>query len=211
MKKLFQFFIRRKEPSGTGFSLTVPGLSQAGESPFLRWLVQFAILLLGMLGCAVSFLSGFRLTFDSAVPVWICLYSAAAVTVYSTAAWALWILIPGIPLVLWAFFFFDQLSIGLVSLINRIFVVMSLNSPWSFPTYVLPETEATLSEIRWMETWFLVDDSKFSKIYSAVICPLTDAAIVTNHLPNEKYRQYVLIQESGVFDSSTHQEKESQA
>ena len=156
MKKLFQFFIRRKEPSGTGFSLTVPGLSRAGESPFLRWLVQFAILSLGMLGCAVSFLSGFRLTFDSAVPVWICLYSAAAVTVYSTAAWALWILIPGIPLVLWAFFFFDQLSIGLVSLINRIFVVMSLNSPWSFPTYVLPETEATLSEIRWMETWFLV-------------------------------------------------------
>ena len=69
----------------------------------------------------------------------------------------------------------------------------------------------SLAVSRSMETWFLVDDSKFSKIYSAVICPLTDAAIVTNHLPNEKYRQYVLIQESGVFDSSTHQEKERQA
>ncbi len=51
---------------------------------------------------------------------------------------------------------------------------------------------------RAMETWFLIDDSKFDKVYAAVICPLTEGSIFTNHLPNEKYRQYTLIKESDV-------------
>ncbi|MCH3973204.1 MAG: DeoR/GlpR family DNA-binding transcription regulator [Oscillospiraceae bacterium] len=49
---------------------------------------------------------------------------------------------------------------------------------------------------RALETWFLTDDSKFGKIYAAVICPLTEGSIFTNHLPNEKYRQYTLVKES---------------
>ncbi len=51
---------------------------------------------------------------------------------------------------------------------------------------------------RAMETWFLIDDSKFDKVYAAVICPLIEGSIFTNHLPNEKYRQYILIKESDV-------------
>lgn len=68
----------------------------------------------------------------------------------------------------------------------------------------------TLAISRSMESWFLVDDSKFGKIYSAVICELTDAAIVTNRLPNEKYRRYVLIKESDASEQIISQEKESQ-
>ena len=59
--------------------------------------------------------------------------------------------------------------------------------------------EAALKELvisRTRESWFLVDDSKFGKLYPAVICELTDAAIVTNQLTNEKYRRHVLIKES---------------
>lgn len=45
------------------------------------------------------------------------------------------------------------------------------------------------------ETWFLLDDSKFGKVFAAVICPLSDGAVLTNRLPNEKYRPYTLIKE----------------
>ena len=85
---------------------------------------------------------------------------------------------------------------------------VSLDSGFTTPD-VEEAALKTLAVSRSMESWFLVDDSKFGKIYSAVICPLTDAAIVTNHLPNEKYRRYVLIKESDAPDKSTHQEKES--
>lgn len=85
---------------------------------------------------------------------------------------------------------------------------VSLDSGFTTPD-VEEAALKTMAVSRSMESWFLVDDSKFGKIYSAVICPLTDAAIVTNYLPNEKYRRYVLIKESGAQEQSTHQEKES--
>ena len=46
------------------------------------------------------------------------------------------------------------------------------------------------------ETWFLVDDAKFAKIYPAVIAELQDGAILTNRCPNPKYKQYTLIKEA---------------
>ena len=46
------------------------------------------------------------------------------------------------------------------------------------------------------ETWFLVDDSKFAKVYPAVITDLHSGAILTNRCPNPKYRQFTLIKET---------------
>ena len=45
------------------------------------------------------------------------------------------------------------------------------------------------------ESWFLVDDSKFAKVYPAVIADLHGGAILTNRCPNPKYRQFTLIKE----------------
>ena len=46
------------------------------------------------------------------------------------------------------------------------------------------------------ETWFLVDDAKFARIYPAVIADLQDGAILTNRCPNPKYRQITLVKET---------------
>ena len=46
------------------------------------------------------------------------------------------------------------------------------------------------------EAWFLVDDSKFARVYPAVIAELSGGAILTNHCPNPKYRQFTLIKEA---------------
>ena len=46
------------------------------------------------------------------------------------------------------------------------------------------------------EAWFLVDDSKFARIYPAVIAELSGGAILTNHCPNPKYRQFTLVKEA---------------
>ena len=64
--------------------------------------------------------------------------------------------------------------------------------------YTTPDVEEAALKAaavqRARESWFLVDDSKFGKVYAAVICPLTDAALATNRLPNEKYRRYTLVE-----------------
>ena len=46
------------------------------------------------------------------------------------------------------------------------------------------------------EAWFLVDDSKFARIYPAVIAELHGGAILTNRCPNPKYKQYTLVKET---------------
>ena len=46
------------------------------------------------------------------------------------------------------------------------------------------------------EAWFLVDDSKFARIYPAVIAELSGGAIPTNHCPTPKYRQFTLVKEA---------------
>lgn len=46
------------------------------------------------------------------------------------------------------------------------------------------------------EAWFLADDSKFARIYPAVIAPLREGAILTNRCPNPKYRQFTLVKET---------------
>ena len=46
------------------------------------------------------------------------------------------------------------------------------------------------------EAWFLVDDSKFARVYPAVIAELHAGAILTNRCPNPKYGQYTLVKET---------------
>lgn len=46
------------------------------------------------------------------------------------------------------------------------------------------------------EAWFLVDDSKFARIYPAVIASLHGGAILTNRCPNPKYKQFTLVKET---------------
>lgn len=46
------------------------------------------------------------------------------------------------------------------------------------------------------QIWFLTDDSKFGRIYPAVISALRDAAILTNRCPDPKYGQLTLVKET---------------
>ena len=46
------------------------------------------------------------------------------------------------------------------------------------------------------QTWFLADASKFDKIYASGICDIGRGAIITNRLPDEKYREYTVIKET---------------
>ena len=61
-----------------------------------------------------------------------------------------------------------------------------------------PEEAAVKATVvrRAREAWFLVDDSKFARIYPAVIAELSGGAILTNHCPNPKYRQFTLVKEA---------------
>lgn len=46
------------------------------------------------------------------------------------------------------------------------------------------------------ETWFLADESKFGKVFASGICDLMHASIITNHLPDERYREFTVIKET---------------
>lgn len=46
------------------------------------------------------------------------------------------------------------------------------------------------------QTWFLADESKFDKIYASGICDLGRGAIITNRLPEEKYREFTVVKET---------------
>lgn len=61
-----------------------------------------------------------------------------------------------------------------------------------------PEEAAVKAAVvrRAREAWFLVDDSKFARIYPAVIAELSGGAILTNHCPNPKYGQFTLVKEA---------------
>ena len=61
-----------------------------------------------------------------------------------------------------------------------------------------PEEAAVKATVvrRAREAWFLVDDSKFARIYPAVSAELSGGAILTNHCPNPKYRQFTLVKEA---------------
>ena len=48
------------------------------------------------------------------------------------------------------------------------------------------------------ESWFLVDDAKFAKIYPAVITDLHGGAILTNRCPNPEYKQQTFVKETEV-------------
>ena len=45
-------------------------------------------------------------------------------------------------------------------------------------------------------TWYLVDDSKFGRVYPAVIGEIYSGAILTNRCPDPKYRQLTLVKET---------------
>lgn len=45
------------------------------------------------------------------------------------------------------------------------------------------------------ESWFLADESKFNKVYAAGICDLARSAIITNRLPDARYREYTSVKE----------------
>ena len=63
-----------------------------------------------------------------------------------------------------------------------------------------PEEAAVKATVvrRAREAWFLVDDSKFARIYPAVIADLQGGAILTNRCPNPKYKQFTLVKETEV-------------
>ena len=46
------------------------------------------------------------------------------------------------------------------------------------------------------ETWYLVDDSKFGRVYPAVIGEIYSGAILTNRCHDPKYRQLTLVKET---------------
>ncbi len=82
--------------------------------------------------------------------------------------------------------------------------------PWTFPRPKTPRAlnagftthdpeEAAVKAAavrRARETWYLVDDSKFGRVYPAVIGEIYSGAILTNRCPDPKYRQMTLVKET---------------
>lgn len=65
-----------------------------------------------------------------------------------------------------------------------------------FTTPGIEERELKLAAIQSaQECWFLADESKFDQVYTAEICPLSRAGIITNRLPDPKYHHYTTIKE----------------
>ena len=48
------------------------------------------------------------------------------------------------------------------------------------------------------ERWFLVDNTKFDMVYSAVIGDIGCGAILTNHCPDPRYAQLTFVKECSV-------------
>ena len=72
---------------------------------------------------------------------------------------------------------------------------VALNCGFSTPD---PE-EAAVKAVavrRARETWYLGDDSKFGRVYPAVIGEIYSGAILTNRCPDPKYRQLTLVKET---------------
>lgn len=72
---------------------------------------------------------------------------------------------------------------------------ISVNRGYTTPGIDERELKAAVVR-RAKECWFLADDSKFDKICSAGICDLQSAFLITNRLPNEKYRNLTIIKEA---------------
>ena len=135
--------------------ITPSALSKITERPFLRVLTQLLILGFGVFGSVYSFLLAFDIVPNSsALAACLVLYILASIAVYSFDSWPLLALLPGIPLVLWAFFSFDELTVGFISLLNDILRTMTANSPWQFMQYVVNAEPG--SDIAGMRTRFLV-------------------------------------------------------
>ena len=60
-----------------------------------------------------------------------------------------------------------------------------------------PEEAAlkALAASRAQAAWVLADSSKFGQITAAAVLPIEAAAIITDHLPDERYREYTEIKE----------------
>ena len=70
--------------------------------------------------------------------------------------------------------------------------------PQGFTTPGIEERELKLGAIQSaQECWFLADHSKFDQSFTAIICPLPRVGIITDKVPNPKYRTYTVIQEVG--------------
>ena len=66
-----------------------------------------------------------------------------------------------------------------------------------YTTPGIEERELKASVIRQSrESWFLADSSKFEKVYSAGICAIREAGMITNRLPDERYRLHTTVKEA---------------
>ncbi len=137
------------------FSLAPSENPQTRDNRILDLLVRFLTVCLGMYGSAWTFFSAMDIWPEgSSLAVWMALYAAAAVAVYSSKNWPFLLLIPTAPLAIWAYFSFDTLTIGFISLLNQALQTMTENSPWRFIQFAMEPIPA--SELRWAETYFLV-------------------------------------------------------
>ena len=72
---------------------------------------------------------------------------------------------------------------------------ISLERGFTTPRIEERELKATVLRSS-RESWFLADDSKFGKVFSAGICGLSGAGILTNHLPDAQYQTFTMIKEA---------------
>ncbi len=151
-----KMFVRKQQEGTPAFALVSAKVLKNRENPAMRYLVQALILGMGIFGCSYSFLSAFGITlYTSALPVWMVLFVAITVGIYSFSSWPFLLLIPGVPLALWAFLDFDGIRNGFVLVLNRVLLVMSQNSPWTFTQFQL-DLGRYYHQAVWLETRFLV-------------------------------------------------------
>lgn len=72
---------------------------------------------------------------------------------------------------------------------------ISLNRGYTTPGVEERELKAAVLHAS-EETWFLGDSSKFERVCPAGICAIREAGLITDRLPDERYRAYTVIKEA---------------
>ncbi len=144
-----------EKTAAPGFSFIPSSVAPVRGNRWMDLLLRLLVIELGMFGSAWTFFSAMDIwPQGSAMAVWLGLYAAVAVLIYSSDNWPFLLLIPTAPLAIWAYVTFDTLSTGFISLLNRTLRTMTENSPWRFVQFALDSMP--LSELRWAETHFMV-------------------------------------------------------
>ena len=169
----------KQATSNSGFSFQNIRMTAKLPRPAVQIAGQAALILLGLVGTAFSFLSAFQIPcYYPAVFFAICLFTAVFLFAFSHKI-AKMILLPlfAVGAILLVLYRHDELIQGFILVTNRIMETFTENSSWQFPVYLVsaaPETHEeyitaflifVLFFISWAVSWAVIRKCSFLLVF----------------------------------------------